>query len=127
MLLVSAVTLAAKRAMTQARCKSYLECMSRYINGLAEIHPDTSVRPYHHMSMHLPHFFYLFGPARAFWTYPYERLIGQIQRLMSNHKLGKAVFRSLWQDADVIIRSNGLYIVNILSQSFKSEEVALRP
>jgi len=39
--------------------------------------------------MHLPLFFSLFGPVRSWWCFPFERLIGQIQRLLSNHKLGK--------------------------------------
>ena len=42
-----------------------------------------------HMSLHLPHFFNLFNPARTFWTYPFEHLIGHIQQLISNHQLGK--------------------------------------
>ena len=39
--------------------------------------------------MHLPHFFRLFGPARCFWTYPFEQVIGQIQHILSNHRLGQ--------------------------------------
>lgn len=89
MLLVSAITIACKRTTSQLRSQMYLQCMVPYISQLVDIHPHATVRPYHHMSMHLPHFFSLFGPARTMWTYPFERLIGQIQRLLSNHKLGK--------------------------------------
>lgn len=86
--LVSAITLALKRSASQSRSGHYLDSMVAYLSDLQDIHPDASFRPYHHLSMHLPHFFDLFGPARCFWTYPFERLIYQIQRLLSNHKLG---------------------------------------
>ena len=89
MLLVSAITIACKRTTSQLRSQIYLECMVAYILQLVQIHPRATVQPYHHLSMHLPHFFSLFGPARTFWTYPFERLIGQIQHLLSNHKLGE--------------------------------------
>lgn len=86
--LVSVIILALKRAASQSRSGFYLDEMVAYLSDLQNIHPDASFRPYHHLSMHLPHFFDLFGPARCFWTYPFERLIYQIQRLLSNHKLG---------------------------------------
>lgn len=89
MLLVSTIVIACKRNMSEYRCQAYLHCMTRYISMLTSIHPHATHRPYGHMSLHLPHFFSLFGPARAFWTYPFERLIGQIQRLISNHRVGK--------------------------------------
>lgn len=88
MLLVSAVMIGCKRTMSHSRRDAYLKYMTQYISNLLIIHPDASVRPYAHLSLHLPYFFDLFGPARCFWTYPFERLIGQIQRLMTNHKIG---------------------------------------
>lgn len=89
MLLISAIVIACKRNMSEYRCQAYLQCMTQYISSLISIHPHATHRPYGHMSLHLPHFFNLFGPAKTFWTYPFERLIGHIQRLISNHRLGK--------------------------------------
>lgn len=63
--------------------------MTQYLDNLIKIHPHANYKPKHHMSMHLPHFFSLFGPVRSWWCFPFERLIGQIQRLLSNHKLGQ--------------------------------------
>lgn len=91
MLLVSAISLACKHTMSQARSSAYLACLTQYLKDLINIHPDAHHLPNHHMAMHLPHFFYLFGPVRTWWCFPYERLIGQIQRLLSNHKLGMSV------------------------------------
>lgn len=92
MLLVSAIVIACKRSMSEYCCQAYLQCMTEYLSTLLSIHPHATHRPYGHMSLHLPHFFTLFGPARSFWTYPFERLIGQIQRLISNHRVGKHIF-----------------------------------
>jgi hypothetical protein len=100
MLLVSVIVIACKRNMSEYRCQAYLQCMTRYLSTLISIHPHATHRPYGHMSLHLPHFFTLFGPARAFWTYPFERLIGQIQRLISNHRIGKISLYIWDNDAD---------------------------
>ena len=89
MLLISAIVIACKRNMSKYRCQAYLECMTQYLSTLISVHPHATHRPYGHMSLHLPHFFTLFSPARAFWTYPFEHLIGQIQWLISNHRISK--------------------------------------
>jgi len=88
MLLVSAVTLACMRTVIVNRSTAYLDYMTRYICDLVTIHADIKPRPNMHMAMHIPHFLCLFGPVRSWWCFPFERLIGQIQRLLSNHKSG---------------------------------------
>lgn len=111
MLLVSAVLLACKRTTSESRSSDFLDQMSLYLSDLQIVHTDANYRPYHHLSMHLPHFFYLFGPARCFWTYPFERLIGRIQRLLSNHKLGTFLllrFHRITSSFNGVIRSNGI-------------------
>jgi hypothetical protein len=75
--------------MTQARSEAYLKCMRNYVRQLGELHPEAPYKPNHHVSLHLPFFFTLFGPCRSWWCFPFERLIGHIQRLSSNHKLGE--------------------------------------
>jgi hypothetical protein len=92
MLLVSAISLACMHTMTKARAAAYLDCMVQYLSDLKTLYPGINPRPNHHMSMHLPLFFALFGPVRSWWCFPFERLIGQIQRLLSNHKLGEIMY-----------------------------------
>lgn len=89
MLIVSAVMIACKRTASERRSNDFLQCITGYLTDLQALHPDANYRPYHHLAMHLPHFFRLFGPARCFWTYPFEQVIGQIQRILSNHRLGQ--------------------------------------
>lgn len=88
MLIVSAVVIACKRTASERRSRDFLQCITEYLTDLQTLHPNANYRPYHHLAMHLPRFFRLFGPARCFWTYPFERVIGQIQRILSNHRLG---------------------------------------
>lgn len=88
MVLVLAVSLACMRTMTPSRSAAFLQHMTQFIRDLPEIHPDMDPRPNMHMAMHIPHFLQLFGPVRSWWCFLFERLIGQIQRLLSNHQLG---------------------------------------
>jgi hypothetical protein len=112
MLMVSAISLACMRTMTQTRSAAYLKYMAQYIEDLIIIHPQINHRPNHHMSMHLPHFFRLFGPVRSWWCFPFERLIGQIQRLLSNHKLGMFLrkFVPTLLVSNAYFRTNGVHI-----------------
>jgi len=88
MKLLSAVRLAGLRTVTKNRISAYQECMKDYVGNLLNLHPTASQRPNHHMSLHIPHFLQLFGPVRSWWCFPYERLIGILQRLPTNHKSG---------------------------------------
>ena len=89
MLLVLAISLVCMHTVTEARSKAYLDYMIQYISMLPKFHPNANIKPNHHMSMHVPLFMRLYGPTRSWWCFPYERLIGQIQHLLSNHKIGQ--------------------------------------
>ena len=95
MLLVSAVTLICYRSMTTRRAQDYLKYMKRYIRDLKTIRKgeDVKYKPKHHMAFHLFEFLVLFGPVRSWWMFPFERLIGHLQRLPQNHIHGKLLFR----------------------------------
>ena len=127
MLLVLAVSLACMRTMTPSRSAAYLEYMTRYIHDFVNIHVDINPRPNMHMAMHIPHFLRLFGPVRSWWCFPFERLIGQIQRLLSNHKFGILIscIVSSFKLSDLSdFRSNGIYITSLLSKGWQFETLA---
>lgn len=88
MLLVSCIWLACARTMTEGRIQAYLSNMTEYVANLRSIHPNARFTSIHHIALHLPKFLRLFGPVRSWWCFPFERLIGQLQRTMSNHKMG---------------------------------------
>jgi hypothetical protein len=86
--LFSALRLACLRTMTKSRAEKYRQYIISYVRDLATLHPEQGYRPNHHMAIHIYDFLLLFGPVRSWWCFPFERLIGQLQRLHTNHKFG---------------------------------------
>lgn len=94
MSLVSAVIVACKRTVTKERQEAYGRHISNYTQRLSELYPDFEHRPNNHVAFHIYDFLALFGPVHSWWTFPFERLIGQLQRMPSNHKFGTRVHNS---------------------------------
>ena len=86
--LISAICLACMRTMTESRMNAYRHHLASWVSGLKVHHPDTEHRVNGHMAFHIYDFLRLFGPIRSWWCFPFERLIGQLQRLPHNHKHG---------------------------------------
>jgi hypothetical protein len=67
----------------------FLRYILDYIRDLRIIHPNAKHLSVHHMAIHLYDFLILFGPVRNWWTFPFERLIGHLQRLPQNHRFSQ--------------------------------------
>jgi hypothetical protein len=89
MQLVCAVLLACKRATTARRMHRFRMYLSKYIRELGVLFPGLEHESIHHMAFHIYDFLELFGPVHSWWCFPFERLIGQLQKLPTNHKFGK--------------------------------------
>ena len=90
--LISAIAIACRRTTSPLDAELYLRYMKAYLDGLRGLIPDYQFRPNHHMALHLPEYLILFGPVHGWWTFPFERLIGLIQRLPNNFKMGSYHF-----------------------------------
>lgn len=88
MALVSAVHIVCLRSMTTARAEAYRGYIIAWMRDLQVLLPHASHRTNGHMALHVWDYLQLFGPVRSWWCFPYERLIGQLQRLPSNHIFG---------------------------------------
>jgi hypothetical protein len=88
MQLVCAIRLACRRVTSQRRMRLYREHLVNYIWDLGVLFPGLDHESIHHMSFHLYEFLELFGPVHSWWCFPFERLIGQLQRLPTNHLFG---------------------------------------
>ncbi|PPQ82487.1 hypothetical protein CVT26_012890, partial [Gymnopilus dilepis] len=88
--LVSAVILATSHSMTKAIADAYLRHMSDYLEGIRRLFPDYQLVPNHHLALHIHQYLLLFGPVHSWWTFPFERLIGTLQRTPQNGRLGEA-------------------------------------
>jgi len=122
--LVSAVYLVCARTATTERAHAYRSHIARYVGNLKNVHPAFAARPNHHAAFHIYDFLLLFGPAHSWWCFPFERLIGIIQRLPVNHKAG-GCFQSnmvlLWTDFS---RRVGSYDVTFFYQGYKASLLA---
>lgn len=90
--LISAIILATSHTITRANADAYLVHMSDYINGIRRLFPDYKLHPNHHMAFHIHRYLLLFGPMHSWWTFPFERLVGTVQRMPHNNKIGKFLF-----------------------------------
>jgi hypothetical protein len=89
--LLSAVSIACSRTTSIKHADAYLQHMQSYLEGLKELFPDYKFRPNHHMSLHLYEYIRFYGPVHSWWTFPFERVIGILQRISINYKPGKHV------------------------------------
>lgn len=60
----------------------------RYLDGLVRLFSSAALLPNHHFLLHLPECIRAFGPVHGFWSYPFERFNGIIQRYNTNNKRG---------------------------------------
>ena len=88
MSLVSAVVIATSHTISTAHADSYLTHMIDYLNGIKELFPKYKLHLNHHMALHIHEYLLLFGPVHSWWTFPFERMIGALQRMPHNNKPG---------------------------------------
>lgn len=91
MLLVSAIILACYRRTSRERAAAYRDCITTYLSRFQTTYPSSHQKtftPNSHGSVHIYDFLLLFGAVHSWWTFPFERLVGVLQRLKSNHKRG---------------------------------------
>ena len=62
--------------------------MKSYMEGIKKLFPQYRFRPNHHMALHLHEYLCRFGPVHSWWTFPFERIIGMLQRIPTNFKIG---------------------------------------
>lgn len=90
--LVSAILIACTHRTSPAHANAYLQYMQNYISGIKELFPKFQFLPNHHMALHLHEYLVQYGPVHSWWTFPFERLIGILQRIPSNGKHGGPFF-----------------------------------
>ncbi|KAF7296235.1 hypothetical protein HMN09_01092500 [Mycena chlorophos] len=91
MALFCAVILVCRCTVTNDRAAQYRDLLKRWVDGLPDVHPHTlphPVRPNIHLAFHVFDFLILFGPIIAWWSFPFERMIGFLQNINTNHRIG---------------------------------------
>jgi hypothetical protein len=86
--LISAIIAASSRTTSQEKADRYFYHMTNYVKGLREVFPHYKFRPNQHMALHLGEYLRFYGPIYSWWTFPFERLIGMLQRTPNNFQNG---------------------------------------
>ena len=89
MLLFSAIAIATSREINKTNTEEYLANMLEYRRELERIFPDYKIHPNHHLALHIPEFLQRYGPVHGWWTFPFERAIGMLEKVPTNYKRGK--------------------------------------
>jgi hypothetical protein len=102
MLLATAIRWATSYLTSELHAAQYMICMTAYLNTLKELYPNFPWRPNHHTALHIGPFLLLFGPMHGWWMFVFERVIGKLQKISTNYKLGELGITILYRmSADV--------------------------
>jgi hypothetical protein len=91
MALFQAAGIVGRYATSSARSTAYRDFIKHWLGNLHDLYPHTKTprtRTNPHVALHIYDFLLLFGPALSWWTFPIERLIGQLGKINSNDHLG---------------------------------------
>lgn len=108
MALFQAVTLVCRYSSTQKRSDAYRQFIKEWVDGVRTNHPHTS--DHHakiniHAAFHIYDFLLLFGPIMSWWCFPFERLIGALQKINTGDHIGGelegTIVKSFWRGANL--------------------------
>lgn len=91
MALFQATLIACRYSMSRTRAQSYRAYLKKWVDELYILHPHTQEhreRPNIHAAGHIYDFLLLFGPVTSWWCFPFERLIGALQKIHTNERIG---------------------------------------
>ena len=87
--LAVAVGMATSYRTSEHHSEKFEENTVAYLRCLLDLYPNIQLRPNHHAALHIGPLLTQFGPAHGWWMFPFERVIGILQRINSNSKLGE--------------------------------------
>lgn len=90
--LVLAIAWGLSRRSSPHHAERYTFYMKRYLNGIKDLFPDYDLKPNHHYALHIPDILLAFGPLHGTWAFSMERLIGRLQKMNTNSKIGMCCF-----------------------------------
>jgi len=88
-LLAIAIRWATSHRMSAMHIKEYEKTMKDYLKTLKVLRPTQCFRPNHINALLVGNYLRLYGPVRGWWIFPFERVIGNLQRANTNNKPGQ--------------------------------------
>jgi hypothetical protein len=68
--------------------EKYTQYMRVYLTSVKKLFPNKRLKPNHYAALRLGEFLLRFGPVHGWWMFPFERVIGVLQQINTNNKLG---------------------------------------
>ena len=88
-LLATAIRWVTSHRMSTKHIEQYTKTMKNYLKTLKDLHPNQRFCPNHVNALLIGKYLHLYGPVRGWWMFPFERVIGNLQRSSTNNKLGE--------------------------------------
>lgn len=87
--LAMAVRWGTSHRTSDGHVSKYMHYMKLYLTSVKDM--GFELKPNHHHALHLPDFLPRYGPVHGWWMYPFERVIGILQKMNTNNRLGMHV------------------------------------
>jgi hypothetical protein len=91
MFLATALRWATSRRTSENHANQYTQNMRAYLQTLRDLFPERDLRPNHHNALLVGDMLLRFGPVHGWWCFPFERVIGLLQQINTNSKLGACI------------------------------------
>ena len=88
-LLAIAIRWATSYQTSTKHVEKYTETMKNYLETLKDLQPSKRFCPNHVNALLMGNYLRLYGPVRGWWMFPFERVIGDLQRSSTNNKPGE--------------------------------------
>lgn len=88
-LLATAIRWATSYRTSTQHAEKYTEAMKTYLETLKDLQPTQRFRPNHFNALLIGRYLRLYGPVHNWWMFPFERVIGDLQRSNTNNKPGE--------------------------------------
>lgn len=88
MLLHAALHWATSYRTSGKHAAEYMKYMRAYLASLRDLFPNTDLRTCHHNALFIGEMLVRFGPIHGWWMFPFERIIGLLQQININYKMG---------------------------------------
>ncbi|KAG2073508.1 hypothetical protein BDR04DRAFT_1010610 [Suillus decipiens] len=89
MLLTMAIRWGMLHVTSTHHTQQYRKYMKAYLECIRDVFPGHSFCPNHHACLHIDEFLLRYGPMHGWWMFPFERIIGGLQKTITNHKIGE--------------------------------------
>ncbi|KAI7958407.1 hypothetical protein MJO29_006624 [Puccinia striiformis f. sp. tritici] len=87
--LVSLVNIALASSTSTSCIAAYRHHIKSYVQSCLVLFDGIGLAPNHHMAFHLADSLERFGPSRAWWSFPMERLMGNVLKAPDNNQHGE--------------------------------------